>query len=93
MARHVINEHEVTVEQYRGEAEHQWLFLRGKFKVMLKGLNVCLQPVHLYQQLEKVFARCGRYSDINLISDHNGKLTGVAVIDFITKGDARQAMK
>nr|GEV73668.1 hypothetical protein [Tanacetum cinerariifolium] len=91
-ARHVINRREVIVEQYRGLAEHQWLFLKGKFKVTLKGLRVDLEPVDLYKMLEQVFAGCGRYSDIELRT-RSRKLTGVAVIDFIKKGDARQAMK
>nr|GFB00128.1 hypothetical protein [Tanacetum cinerariifolium] len=90
--RHFIEKRLVTIEPYQGEAEHQWLYVRGKFKVKLKGLEVNLNECELYEILEKTFAGCGRYSEIHLMKNRRS-LTGVAVIDFIKKGDIRQALK
>ncbi|PWA37524.1 nucleotide-binding alpha-beta plait domain-containing protein [Artemisia annua] len=92
-ARHFIDMRGVSVEQYRGRDEHQWIYLKGKFKVTIKGLEVNLCASDLYKKLENAFVGCGRYSEIHLMEDHNGSLTGVAVIDFIKKSDIRQALK
>nr|GEY29160.1 hypothetical protein [Tanacetum cinerariifolium] len=50
-ACHFINGREVTVEQYRGLAGQQWLFLEGKFKVKLEGIPVDLHASKLYKIL------------------------------------------
>ncbi|PWA37525.1 nucleotide-binding alpha-beta plait domain-containing protein [Artemisia annua] len=79
-ARHFIDMRGVSVEQYRGRDEHQWIYLKGKFKVTIKGLEVNLCASDLYKKLENAFVGCGRYSEIHLMEDHNGSLTGFVYI-------------
>nr|GEW17667.1 hypothetical protein [Tanacetum cinerariifolium] len=90
---HVIDGREVTVEKYLGESEHQWLFYKGKFKLILKGLDVNQTDQSLYTYLETAFAKCGRYSEIRLRKKPNGSLKGVAENYFIKKKDIPKALK
>ncbi|KAJ0797592.1 putative RNA recognition motif domain, nucleotide-binding alpha-beta plait domain superfamily [Helianthus annuus] len=93
MPHHVIDEREVTVEPYLGREAHEWLFLEGDYKLILKGLDVSQHESVLYKKLEKAFANCGRYSEIHLMKTPKGGLSGVAQIDFINKEDIPKALK
>ncbi|KAJ0582268.1 putative nucleotide-binding alpha-beta plait domain superfamily, RNA-binding domain superfamily [Helianthus annuus] len=74
--RHVIDEREVTVEPYLGREAHEWLFLEGEYKLILKELDVSQHESVLYKKLEKAFANCGRYSEIHLMKTPKRGLSG-----------------
>nr|GEY38566.1 hypothetical protein [Tanacetum cinerariifolium] len=73
-ACHFINGREVTVEQYRGLAGHQWLFLEGKFKVKLEGSQSTYTcPSSIRYWLEQVFVGCGRVDVVDFIKKERNR--------------------